>query len=116
MLVKFTFKNYKSYLDEQTLSLEASGDDSRRDNVEKVSTALLPQGGALLKSAAVFGTTASGKTNVLRALDYMKRVVLMSAGMVQIVRQNDPFAFQFESGSMDSHFDVEFIENNTYYR
>ena len=66
MLVKFTFKNYKSYLDEQTLSLEASGDDSRRDNVEKVSTALLPQGGALLKSAAVFGTTASGKTGKYR--------------------------------------------------
>ena len=116
MLVKFTFKNYKSYLEEQTLSLEASGDESRRDNVEEVSTALLPQGGALVRSAAVFGTTASGKTNVLKALDYMKRVVLMSAGMVQIVRQNDPFAFRFESGSLDSHFDAEFIENNTYYR
>ena len=90
MLVRFTFKNHKSFLGEQTLSLEASNDEMMQHSIEKVSTALLPQSAGILRSAAIFGTTASGKTNVLRALDFMKRVVLMSATKVLIVRQVEP--------------------------
>ena len=116
MLVRFTFKNHKSFLGEQTLSLEASNDEMMQHSIEKVSTALLPQSAGILRSAAIFGTTASGKTNVLRALDFMKRVVLMSATKVLIVRQVEPFAFLEGSIDMDSHYEVEFIENGIYYR
>lgn len=116
MLVKFTFKNYKSFYEEQTLSLEAGPDDLMPSNITPVDRALLPQSAGLLRTAAVFGTLSSGKTNVLKALDYMKRVVLMSASRVRIVSQCEPFAFIEGAGSMDSHFDIEFIENGTFYR
>ena len=116
MLVKFTFKNHKSFLGEQVLSLEASNDEMMQHNIERVSTALLPQSAGILRTGAIFGTTASGKTNVLKALDFMKRVVLMSATKVQIVRQVEPFAYLENSIDMDSHYEVEFIENGVYYR
>ena len=90
MLVKFTFKNYKSFYEEQTLSLEAGPDDLMPSNITPVDRALLPQSAGLLRTAAVFGTLSSGKTNVLKALDYMKRVVLMSASRVRIVSQCEP--------------------------
>ena len=116
MLVNFTFKNYKSYLEEQSLDLKASFDDSMKGNISPVSKDLLPQSSGILRTAAVFGALSSGKTNLFRALDYMKRVVLLSASRVQITRQRDSFAFNSEAENLDSHFDAEFIENNTYYR
>lgn len=116
MLVKFTFKNYKSFLDEQVLSMEAGPGKEMESTLLDVGRELIPQGGTLLASAAIFGAAASGKTNVLRALDYMKRVVLVSSGRVQIVRQVDPFAFQMGAQELDSHFEVEIIQDSTYYR
>lgn len=116
MLVKFTFKNFRSFFDEQHLSMEASHDDSMQDSVNTKCQALVPQSAGILKSAAVFGSTASGKTNVLKALDYMKRVVQISGSRVQIARQNEPFAFLEGAENMDSHYEAEFIENGTYYR
>ena len=115
MLAKFTFKNHRSFLDEQTLSFEASSDDSYKWTVAPVESAILPRSSGLLRTLAVFGPLASGKSNVLRALDYMKRVVLMSASL-PITHQNDTFAFQYGAGNLDSHYEVEIIQNGTYYR
>lgn len=116
MLAKFTFKNHKSFLQEQVFSLEAENDNSMMDNVSSVSTDILPQNAGILRTAAIFGSTASGKTNVLCALDYMKRVVLLSSSMVRIARQNEPFAFQYGAQDLDSHYEVEFIQDSIYYR
>ncbi|MBO8443098.1 MAG: ATP-binding protein [Spirochaetes bacterium] len=116
MLVKFTFKNVRSFIQEQCLNLVASGDDMMGENIAPVSKELLPQSAGVLKTAAIFGAMASGKTNVLCALDYMKRVVLISASHVRIVRQCETNAFIEGSQDLDSHYEVEFIENGRYYR
>lgn len=73
MLLRFRVENYASLLEEQELSLvaEAEHDGAR----------LLDVPGSTLRAvtvAAVFGANASGKSNLVRALGYMRDAVLNS--------------------------------------
>jgi AAA15 family ATPase/GTPase len=74
MLLRFSVRNFRSIRDEQELSLVAS---PLRDSKEGVSTAKGFDGG-ILRVAAIYGANASGKTNVLRALHFMKSAVVRS--------------------------------------
>ncbi len=116
MLVKFTFKNYRSFLEEQIFTLEARHDKEFEENVITISKDLVPGNEGILKCATIFGANASGKSNVLYALNYMKKAVLLSSSAVDIIRHNDTFAFKEGADKLDSHFEVEFIEKGTYYR
>jgi predicted ATPase len=75
MLIEFRVENYRSLRDEQPLTFEASslGDpaDPRPRAVEGHAERLLP-------SAVIYGANASGKSNVLAALAFMRAVVLDS--------------------------------------
>ena len=118
MLVNFRFKNFRSFYEETEMSLEATKDDTLREiNTFYPKEKLLPKGEEeLLKSAVIFGGNASGKSNVIKALAYMKNVILISASQIPIVRQNEPFAFYKGAETEDSLFEVEFIINNIFYR
>lgn len=75
MLIEFRVENHRSLRDEQVLTMEAGrvGDDadSRPRHVTGHSEALLPV-------AALYGANASGKSNVLAALAFMRDTVLLS--------------------------------------
>lgn len=77
MLVEFRIKNFRSLRDEQVLSLVASTDKSLLDT-HALDTGL-KAAPRLLKSAVVYGANASGKSNLIKALQYMRGVVLESA-------------------------------------
>lgn len=75
MLVEFRVKNFKSIKDEQVLSMVASNGTENPDNV-------IEAGGLrLLKSVAIYGANASGKSNLLLALYAMRRLVANSANI-----------------------------------
>jgi len=75
VLVEFRVENYRSLRDEQVLTLEAAnvGDenDPRPRQVAGYDKKLLPV-------AVLYGGNASGKTNVLAALDFMRAAVVES--------------------------------------
>ena len=75
MLIEFRVENHRSLRDEQVLTMEAGrvGDasDSRPRRVSGHSESLLPV-------AALYGANASGKSNVLAALAFMRDAVSMS--------------------------------------
>jgi len=76
MLVEFSVGNYRSFRERATLSLVASADK------EHLGNAFSPGGGArmsLLKVVGVYGANASGKTNLVRAVEAMRRLVLRPA-------------------------------------
>lgn len=81
MLVNFRFKNFRSFYKETVFSLEATKDgDMSEINTFCVDEKSMPKNdNELLKSAVVFGGNASGKSNVIKALAYMKNVILLSA-------------------------------------
>lgn len=74
MLLRFSTSNFRSIREEQELSLVAS---PLRDAANGVSHG---EGFAdgVLKVAAIYGANASGKTNVLRALHFMRGAVVNS--------------------------------------
>lgn len=77
MIIEFRFKNYKSYKDEAILSFEALENDDKKENYFTVE---LESGEKvrLLKSAAILGANASGKSNVIWALYSLIYIVINS--------------------------------------
>ncbi len=116
MLVEFRVKNFRSLRDEQVLSLVASTDKTLLDT-HAVGTGLkvAPH---LLKSAVVFGANASGKSNLIKALQYMRGVVLESAALQpsQTFERLHPFKLDLASGSLPTEFEVTFIVDGVRYQ
>ncbi len=118
MLVNFRFKNYRSFYQETNLSMEAVKDSDFKDiNTFSINEKLMQKGNNnLLKSAMIFGGNASGKTNLIKALAYMKRVVLFSSSQIPVTKENEPFAFYIDSNEQESLYEIEIIQNNIYYK
>ena len=76
MLIEFRVANFRSIKEEQTLSLMASGGGELMDSHTFEAKGFKNR---LLRSAAVYGPNASGKTNLLLALVSMKDIVKKSA-------------------------------------
>lgn len=72
MLIELKIKNCFSIQDEQTLSFIASDDTILSRNTFRVANL------TLLKSVAVYGTNAAGKTNLVRIIGIMKHLILKS--------------------------------------
>lgn len=117
MLVNFRFKNCRSFFDETILSMEAVKDSELKDiNTFTIDEKLMPKDdNTFLKSAVIFGGNASGKSNIIKALTYMKNVIHLSGSQFPIIAQNEKFAF-LQKNNEESLFEVEIIQNNTFYR
>lgn len=116
MLVEFRVKNFRSLRDEQVLSLVASTDKTLLDT-HALDTGL-KAAPHLLKSAVVYGANASGKSNLINALQYMRGVVLASAALPpgQTFDRLSPFKLDATSGSQATEFEVTFILGRVRYQ
>jgi AAA15 family ATPase/GTPase len=115
MLVEFRIKNFRSLRDEQVLSLVASKDKTLADT-HVLSTGLKAVPG-LLKSAVIYGANASGKSNLVKALQYMRGVVLESATVVQPGQTFgvQPFRLDPEFEKEPTSFEITFILDDVRY-
>jgi AAA15 family ATPase/GTPase len=79
MLLEFRVSNFRSFAREASFSLLASGDDHLlASNTRPTGLRALPRA---LASAVIYGANASGKSNLLAALQYMRGVVMESAAL-----------------------------------
>ena len=101
MLIRFSFKNFKSFKNENCLDMEATSLKEHEYNIAKIDN------GEYLKVSAIYGANASGKTNVLQAFDYMKKRILVSddskknspideENVYSFMINNDPIALEVE--------------------
>lgn len=77
MIIDFKFKNYRSFKEETTLSLEASSSKGKPDNVAHITT----KNGKkfrLLKTAVIYGANASGKSNIIKAFWAFRQLITYS--------------------------------------
>lgn len=74
MIIEFKIENFRSIKKEVVLSMLATKDKTLDNNL--ISNILKEDN--LLKSAVIYGANASGKTNVLLALNFFKALVLNS--------------------------------------
>jgi AAA15 family ATPase/GTPase len=116
MLVEFRVKNFRSLRDEQVLSLVASTDKTLLDT-HALSTGL-KAAPHLLKSAVLYGANASGKSNLIKALQFMRGMVLESAGLPpgQTFDRLQPFKLDSTSASEPVEFEVTFILDGVRYQ
>lgn len=116
MLVEFRVKNFRSLRDEQVFSLVASKDKTLHDT-HTLSTGL-KAAPYLLRSAVVYGANASGKSNLIKALHYMRAVVLESATVIQPGQTYavQPFRLDERSAGEPTQFEATFILDGVRYQ
>jgi predicted ATPase len=116
MLVEFRVKNFRSFREEQVLSLVASKDKTLQDT-HTFSTGLKAAPG-VLRSAAIYGANASGKSNLIKALQYMRGVIAESAIIVQPGQTFavQPFRLDVRSAAEPSAFEVTFLVDGIRYQ
>lgn len=108
MLIDFSFKNVLSFKDEVTFSMEV-GEGITDYSVENTMSS-----GEIdvVKSAFIFGGNASGKTNVIRAFQLLRQIVV--DGTSSELELLPRYTFANESG--DTNFKIHFTKNgNLYY-
>ena len=117
MLVNFRFSNCRSFYDEMVLSMQATADTTKSEiNTFFADESALPDDNELIKSAVIFGGNASGKSNVIKAFQYMVNVVHLSAANLPVVAENESFAFRTGAAEIPSLYEVEIIQDGVFYK
>lgn len=116
MLIEFRCRNFRSLRDEQRLSLVASKDKSLQDTNTVLSNIdAVPQ---LTRSAAIYGHNAGGKSNVIKAIQYMRAVVMDSAAVMTPGQAFgvQPFRLDAHSHEQPTEFEITFIIEDVRYQ
>ena len=115
MLIEFNVTNFRSLRDRQTFSLMAN---TQKELIETNTFKTTAHNEFhLLRSATIYGANASGKSNVLKALNAMRRIVLRSASSqhgdsLKVV----PFRLNSKSRYEPCEFEVTFIVDKVRYQ
>lgn len=114
MLIEFSATNFRSIREIQKLSLVAgTGKEHLGQNTFDSGLPGFPR---LLRSAVIYGANAAGKTNLLRALQFMHGLVLGSAAFQQETRvAHNPFRLSKQTTSQPSEFEVVFADEGVRY-
>lgn len=112
MIAEFKIRNFYSLRDEQTLSFIPTSDDTSRD----IYTEEVADGISLLKIGFIYGSNASGKTNILKALDFFSQFMvndgLNKGDEIGVV----PFLLDDVSGKERTQFEMSFYLNREKYK
>ncbi|QTH42669.1 ATP-binding protein [Cohnella sp. LGH] len=103
MLVAFSCKNYGPFRDQAVFSMEATAMNEYRD----FNTFMTPHG-TCLKSAFIFGANGSGKTNLFKAIEFMKQMVLFSIFDGRAAMRNSHFQFHSNANEIPTGFEMTF--------
>lgn len=112
MLVTFSVRNFRSFDDEQTLSMVAS-----KKFAGKHENHLVPIPGTddfVLRTSVIYGANGAGKSNLFKALDFFKAIAIRTREKGKKLGRN-PFRLRSE-GEGESSFDLQFIEGEQLYR
>lgn len=112
MLIEFKVSNFRSFKDEQTLSLVAGRDSSHPESLIPVDD------DHLLKTVALYGANASGKSNLIRAMMVMRDFVVGSATKMNQGDRIDgisPFRLSEETSGQPSRFEIMIMVGSSCY-
>jgi len=115
MLVKFTVENYLSFKNRSTIDLTATSLTELR-NTNLFDTPL--KNLTLLKSMVIYGANANGKSNLFKAINFARKLILNSSKDSQADEaiEVQPFCLSTESIEEPSLFELVFIHDDSKYR
>ena len=113
MLIELKVKNFMSFKEETIFSMERSSIDKDKliNNFTKINELNIP------KSSIILGANASGKSNLLLALDFIKWL-LKSSRTFEKKQKIKYFPFKLDSNYREEKpisFQIKFISNNNIY-
>ncbi len=111
MLTNFTVKNYRSFKEERSFSMEAS-------SIKEHKEAVIHKGKYNILPLAVFyGANSGGKSNLIQAISTMRNMVRSSVRLNEgDVLPYDPFALDKKSDLHPTLFEIQFLKGEVFYR
>lgn len=111
MIIDFSVQNFGSIKNKQTLSFEADKSTHLEDfyvvkPIEKL---------RLLKIGLIYGANASGKTTILKALDFLRKLTTIPLATKNLEFDYLPFKFDYVSSNMSTVLSINFIQNEIKY-
>lgn len=101
MLIEFSVGNYLSFKETVTFSLVASKVVSYYEELDENNVFNFDDELKLVKSAAVYGANASGKSNLIKAMGFMTRFILTSFKETQVGDEIDVKEFKLNTQTVD---------------
>lgn len=116
MLVEFSVENYRSFKNEVTLSMVAAPGSDHPKTDQNTFTPGGINDFPLIKSAGIFGANASGKSNLIKAVGLMKKMVITSVDKKEKGFNVSPYRFEPECREKKpSKFEIVFIHEGVRY-
>lgn len=112
MIIDFSVTNFRSFKERQTFSM-VSGTFQEHLKSNTIGLNLKGFEERLLKSSAIYGANAAGKTNLLRAIRFMQLYILNSSTLSEI--PYSPFKFSSDTRGAPNKFEMTFIQNEIRY-
>ncbi|MGB4594526.1 MAG: ATP-binding protein [Anaerolineaceae bacterium] len=118
MLIEFTVGNFRSFQDQAKISMVAAKIRSRNLSIDENNTFSGQNGLKLLTSASVYGANASGKSNLVRAMAFMRHFVITSSKESQAgdLIPVDTFRLSTITENEPAFFEVVFLMDGVQYR
>lgn len=115
---EFSFGNFRSFKDIQTLNLSAAKIKSKKQEIDinNVIEGKNNEDISFLKSKAIYGANASGKSNIIKAFGTFIRIVRTSVKDEKVLYLNESFRLSTKTENEPSFFQIIFWHKNTKYR
>lgn len=118
MIVEFSVKNFRSISDLQTISFVATNLKSSKENESvDLNNIVSDNGMKLLKTIGVYGANASGKSNIIKALEFFCDAIAdLPSPESRLSKLSQPFLYQNNSEDTESFFQIVLIVDGKKYR
>lgn len=118
IIQEFSFGNYRSFKDIQTLNLASAKIKSKFETIDENNLIIDSKykDVSFLKSKAIYGANASGKSNIVKAFVAFLRIIKQSVKDEEILNIVEPFRLSTETENEPSFFQLIFWVDNIRYR
>lgn len=108
MLVRYSFKNFRSFYDTAEISMIANSQTTLNNNLIRLKQK------RFLSSAVIYGANASGKSNIILSLNVLKKIIVSGSVSASddILNNLELYPFIYTNENKPVSFEIEFINNN----
>ena len=111
MLLSFTIENFRSFREEQTLSLVAS---NRQPDHPEHTSPIPDDENRALPVAAIYGANGAGKSNLIRALAFLQGLVVRGTEPKKPIGRR-PFIMDKVSANQPTEFKIQYVDGKHVY-
>jgi hypothetical protein len=100
MLIRFLVTNFLSFKEETDFNMLTGNFKTHKNHVYKFGSI------ELLKGTAIYGSNGAGKSNLVKAVKYLHRLV--EKGSISVENPSNPFKLDPKTSQLPSKFEIEF--------